>query len=129
MTYTPPVLPASGTTFAQFQAGGITAMLDRLIGLVIAGGTTPTRISLLRAAKQGNLQPVFKKLTTMAAEWNSGHPMPTANVATNLGDLHIVFMALAQCCQEAGVLMDANPGTLSKKATPLNVARDVRTWP
>lgn len=241
MTYQPPVLPPSGTNFAQFQAGGITAMLDRLIGLLVAqgptlaptaqpvigasgtggvlppgsyfavytesngigettaspgagaaltagqeltisfpalqagnvsrnvyvgypvagryflaaqgitassitfagplpvgGGEPPTtnstalstaKLSALRSPKQGNLQPVYKNLATLAEEWNSGRPIPTRDVSIKLGDAHIVFMALSQLIGESGVLMDANPGTLVLKPTPLNAAQQVRIWP
>jgi hypothetical protein len=130
MTYTPPVVPASGTTFAQFQRGGISAMIDRLIGVMIgAGPVTTSQLSMLRAAKRGNLQPVYKNLATLVAEWNAGRGMPSAVTAAKLSDLHMVFMALSQLCGEAGTLMDANPGTLGKQPTALNVARDVRTWP
>jgi hypothetical protein len=129
MAYVAPVVPASGTTFAQFQAGGISAMVERQIALLVSGGTTPVRISLLRAARAGNLQRVYKKLSTLVEEWNAGRPMVGADAELKLADLHIVFIALAQACQEAGGLMDANPGTLGSKPTPLNVAQAVRTWP
>jgi hypothetical protein len=130
MIYTPPVVPASGTTFAQFQHGGLTAMIERLIGVMIAGGpVTTSQLSMLRAAKQGNLQPVYKNLATLVEEWNAGRGVPSAVTAAKLSDLQMVFMALSQLCGEAGVLMDANPGTLGMKPSPLNAAQAWRTWP
>lgn len=130
MIYTPPVVPPSGTTFAQFQHGGISAMIDRLIGVMIAAGpVTTSQLSMLRAAKQGNLQPVYKNLATLAEEWNAGRPVPAAVTEAKVADLQMVFMALSQLIGEAGVLMDANPGTLGFKPTPLNAALPVRTWP
>lgn len=243
MSYQPPVLPPSGTTFAQFQQGGISAMLDRLLGLLQAAGATlapttaptlsmavasstlpaatyfavftesngigettaspvslgvavtlgetltltfpalqsgnvsrsaylgtsgtgpfslatrgitagsvtysaplpvgggpppgvnstdaisRTKISNLRAAKTGNLQYVFKNLSTFAAEWNSGRPIASEDTGIKIADAHIVWLALAQICQEAGVLMDANPGTLTTKPTAINSNMPVRTWP
>ena len=48
MAYTSPSITASGTTFAQLQAGGASGVLERLIA---ANSFTARQVALLRAIK------------------------------------------------------------------------------
>jgi hypothetical protein len=97
---------------------------------------TQVKINNLRAAKSGNLQPVYKMFSNMCADWNSGQPMGAEELMAKVHDFHIPVLALAQIANEIGVLMDAHPGTLGiLKSNLTNVqegtgaAIPVRTWP
>jgi hypothetical protein len=127
MSYSSPVVPASGTTFAQFQQGGFVGMLDRVI--VLMPTLTSRQINHLRKAKVGNLQDIFRHQSNMCRQWNQGRPMAVGDDEVLLYDYHLVWAVYASLSSEIGALMDANPGTLGLVPTPLNAPQSTRTWP
>jgi hypothetical protein len=119
-TYTPPTITASGTTFAQLRAGGASGHLERLI----AAQSPPLSgrmLSLCRAPKSGNLQFVYNQVRTVLEEF--------IDVKANLVQLQTVMAMLNTLCTEAGVLIDANPGTLGRTVNGVGNAVARRTWP
>jgi hypothetical protein len=126
-TYTPPSITASGTTFAQFQTGGISGHLERLIAAQT--GLSTKAIEMARAGKQVRFQQVYNRLSAVVEEFNSGRPSSTANVAAAFADLATVFAMLNTLCNEAGTLIAANPGTLHTGINPVGNAFTYRGWP
>lgn len=87
------------------------------------------KISELRSAGTGNLETTFQKLRQLTRNFNQGNPIAFDELQNKLMDTQLTFAALAQCCAEAGVLIDANPGTFGTVASLLNAPTPVRTWP
>ena len=83
----------------------------------------------MRAAKNGNLEDLYLLLRSVVSDFNRGDPSKFSDVITSLRDAHTSFLALATICNEAGVLIDANPGTLGTVLSPIGHGRTVRTWP
>lgn len=97
---------------------------------------TQSKINCLRAAKGGNLEPVYQNFSILCAQWNSGQPIAFTQSQAKLKDFHIAALALAQIANEIGVLMDAHPGTLGILHSNLTNVQEgtgaaipVRTWP
>jgi hypothetical protein len=124
MAYTAPTFTASGTTFAQLQAGGVSGQLERLI---TANAGEP--LSFFRSAKQGNLQEVYRHVSKTVTEFLRGQPVVVSALETDLKNAHATFLALATLCNEIGVLIDANQGTLGQKTTGIGILEQHRTWP
>ncbi len=93
-------------------------------------GLSTQKLSMLRAAKTGNLENDYRFLRQLVDEFLRGEPISFNDVIGKLRDAHVTFLALATVCAEIGVLIDANPGTLAATVVnPLVGGRVKRTWP
>jgi hypothetical protein len=86
-------------------------------------------LQMLRAAKDGNLEDVYRYLRSAIEEFNSGQPLTFQNAIQKLRHAHAVFAMLNTLCSEMGTLIDANAGTLGSAATGIGGRKNVRTWP
>jgi hypothetical protein len=127
----PYTLYAEGITAATYDLAVAVPSNSQAAGPPTANSTTLTvsKISMLRAAKAGNLQPVYKFGSQVANNFIRGEPVTFSLELAKLRDTHIVFAVYAAAFAEAGVLVDANPGTLGTAATGIGGRRAVRTWP
>jgi len=140
---------ASGGPFALYATGITTATFDCTVAAptnsyAVAppsvtttglswtdanGNVVNTPLKLLRAAKQGRLEDVFLYYAQVVRDFNQGNPLSFPAAVTKLRHCHVVSSVLATMCAEAGVLLDANPGTLATAATGIQGRKMVRTWP
>jgi hypothetical protein len=90
---------------------------------------TTQKIANIRAPINGNLQPIYNNMARVIDNFNSGNPMAFDITLTKLQDAALAFAVLSQCCSEAGVLIDANPGTFSTSPSILNAPTPIRVWP
>jgi hypothetical protein len=95
----------------------------------LTSSVTNKPLELIRAAKQGNLEDVYRYLAKALTEFNRGQPVTFNGILAKVRHAHTAFAMLATACAEIGTLMDANPGTLSSQATPIGGQRVIRTWP
>jgi hypothetical protein len=93
------------------------------------GNVHKKRLELLRSAKDGNLEDVYRYLRTLVADFNRGNPMGYTNTVNRLRDAHATFAILATLCSEIGTLIDANPGTTGRSTNGIGLATTRRTWP
>lgn len=128
MAYTNPVVTASGATFAKLQAGGISGHLELLITAQAPPLTQPI-LTLLRAAKDGNLEDTYRRLRSVVTEYLRGEPVAIVDIEANLKNVHTALAILTTLCAEEGVLIDANQGTLTSVATGPGQRRPKRTFP
>ena len=84
---------------------------------------------LIRAAKDGNLDDVYRRLRQLIYEWNLGSPVPPGQTLSSLKRIHNAVAVLAQLCLEMGTLIDANPGHFTVSRTGIGDAAYKRTWP
>jgi hypothetical protein len=127
LTYTPPAITASGTTFVQLQAAGLSGHLERLIAAQ-AGLNTPTT-ELLRSAKNNNLQDAYKFFRSTVEQFIAGQPVATAAIKAQMLAAQTTFALYATLANEIGVLVDANPGSLHNSTNGIGNAIVKRTWP
>jgi hypothetical protein len=87
MAYTSPIIASSGTTFALFQAGGATGILERLIAANLAGTAAPSAPTLSATGggtTGGNLAagPYYVKVTeTNGIGETTGSPEVSVTIA------------------------------------------------
>ena len=86
-------------------------------------------IELIRSAKNGNLQDVYRYLARVVTDFNEGDPMTFAATTTKVRHAHVAIAVLNQACTEMGMLIDGNPGTLNRRTTGIGGSKTVRTWP
>ncbi len=86
-------------------------------------------LSLLRAAKDGNLEDVYTYLRTCISDFNRGNPISFNGEIAKLRHAHIVFAMLSTLCSEMGTLIDANAGTLGLSSNVIGNTTTKRTWP
>ena len=84
---------------------------------------------LIRAAKDGNLEDVYRRLRQLIYDWNHGSPVPPGQTLFNLKRVHNAVAVLAQLCSEMGTLIDANPGHIHYNQTGIGGSGYKRTWP
>jgi hypothetical protein len=84
---------------------------------------------LTRAAKDGNLEDVYRRLRQIVSEWNHGAPVPPAQTLASLKRVHNAIAVLAQLCSEIGTLIDANPGHINVVRAGIGDAVYQRSWP
>jgi hypothetical protein len=92
-------------------------------------GFTVLDFQLIRSAKDGNLEDVYRRLRQVIYDWNHGSPVPPGQTLFNLKRIHNVFSTLAQLCTEMGTLIDTNPGHINPVVTGVGNAGSKRTWP
>jgi hypothetical protein len=93
-------------------------------------GLSALKISALRSIEDGNLQTTLRVLRSLVTSFIQGDAVPFDTFNVKLRDAAITFTALAQLCNEVGVLVDANPGTIGLGPPSLITAQSTqRTWP
>ena len=120
----------SGAAAEQFVRGrSATVNTTGLTYVDSKGITSNTALSLIRSAKDGNLQDVYNFLRTEVTNFLRGNPVPVSGLVMKLRHANAAFQMYATLCQEMGTLIDANAGTLGTKQDTIgfNVAK--RTWP
>jgi hypothetical protein len=110
VSYTAPTITASGGTFAQLQALGLSGWLDLL---ATANSLTDAQRAELHRSALSNQ--IFLRAAGAVTNYTSGAPVATADIAAELLDLATVFSVVATALNEIGTLIDANPGTLTNK--------------
>jgi hypothetical protein len=85
--------------------------------------------SNIRAAKDGNLQQVYKNAAVALDRWLRGDPISSAGIVAKLRHAHAAFAVIAQAFADAGTLVDANAGTLKPAPTGIGGMTTTRTWP
>jgi hypothetical protein len=83
----------------------------------------------IRAAKDGNLQPVYNEAARSLGDWNHGDPVTSRGIAQSLRHSGVAFAFIAQAFAEAGTLVDANSGTIAPIMTGTTTSSTQRTWP
>jgi len=94
-----------------------------------AGVAECKALELIRSAKDGNLEDVFRYYGRVIRAFIEGDPITFMSAIEKLRHAHTVFALLATMCAEAGTLIDANAGTLGGTATPIGTPTRDRTWP
>jgi hypothetical protein len=84
---------------------------------------------LIRAAKDGNLEDIYRRLRQIVYDFNHGAPVGHANCLLSLKRVHNAFIVLAQLCSEMGALIEANPGHIKVTQNGIGDATTKRTWP
>jgi hypothetical protein len=84
---------------------------------------------LIRAAKDGNLEDVYRRLRQLIHDWNLGSPVAPGQTLSNLKRVHNVIALLNQLCLEMGTLVDANPGHIKTTPSGIGNMTSKRTWP
>jgi hypothetical protein len=95
----------------------------------VNSNTHNKRLELLRAAKDGNLEDVYRYLRQAVYDFLHGNPMTFSGAVMRIRDAHIVFSMLATLCAEEGVLIDANPGTIGLHTDTIGLTSNKRTFP
>ncbi len=129
--YANPNVVASGTTFDQFQQGGLSGQIDRLITAAATNGTplSSATIWILRSSKRGNLDQAYIRLRNLVANFNGGIPMPINELESEFLDIHAAFAVIATACAEIGALIDQNPGNFRDTSVPIGISNIEREWP
>lgn len=127
----PYTLYADGVTAATFACSAAVLANSKAVAPPATNttGFSTKTLSLLRAAKRGNLQDVYVFLADVVTNFTSGQNVDFGIEIKKLHDAHVAFLALATICAEIGVLLDANPGTLGSVATGIGNRQVTRTWP
>jgi hypothetical protein len=86
-------------------------------------------LELLRGAKDGNLELAYKYAREIVTDFNRGEPVSFNGMITKFRHAHVVFAMLATVFAEAGVLLDANAGTLGLGTNGIGNTKTKRTWP
>jgi hypothetical protein len=93
------------------------------------GNVVLTVLQALRAFKDGNGEDAYRFLAKFIQDFNEGDPMSFVAALQKLRHAHAIFLTLATLCNEAGVLLDANAGTLGRSQDGIGNSKGVRTWP
>ena len=110
MAYSSPVIVPSATTFAQLKSGGFHGQLTRLAN---ANAFSPAIRSLIL----GPLDKVESGIVQVLDAFLHGEPISTADINAKLLVYSTALKAIAAALDEANVLVDANPGTLTTVAS------------
>jgi len=108
----PPTGNTTGLTFTNAQGTGEVATLQ-----------------LIRSAKDGNLEDVFRYYARAIRNFVEGDPLSFQGAVEKLHHAHTVFAMLDTMAAEAGVLVDANPGHFAATVNPIGVPAPSRAWP
>ena len=126
MSYTTPTIAASGGTFAQLQAGGLSGQVERIIA---ANGFSGRAVSLIRSGESGQFQRLYGAAAEAVSNYVRGVPMTTADANALLLDLATALKALLAATEEVATLVAANPGTIRQAITNPNHPTIKRTFP
>jgi hypothetical protein len=119
---------AVGSTFS-FSAPAPAANYAALPPTVNTTGYGVIDFQLLRAAKTGRLEDVYRRLRSVVYDWNRGSPVSHPQSLANLKRVHNALAVLGQLCAEIGALVEANPGHITENTNGIGNAAYRRTWP
>jgi hypothetical protein len=105
MSYQSPTINPSGTTFAQFEAGGFHGQLTRVVN---ANSFSATVRSLIL----GPLDVVERGIVHTIDAFLRGDPITTRDANASLMSYALTLKAITAALDEVNALVDANPGTL-----------------
>lgn len=128
MSYTAPSVDASSQTFADLQSKGLSGMVD---GLIAAQDPAMTAAAVsythqLLTINQASL--VAERAKQLVDSYLHGDPVLIATLKTEIFDLQYAFAVIHKTLGEIGVLVDANPGTLTFGPNLLT-GKTIRTFP
>lgn len=86
-------------------------------------------LELVRGAKNGNLELAYKYAREVVSDFSRGEPVTFNGMMMKFRHAHVCFAMLATVFAEAGVLLDANAGTLTAGSNVIGNSRLKRTWP
>jgi hypothetical protein len=92
------------------------------------GRVLNTPLVLLRAAKDGNLDDVYRYAAQVVRTFLEGEPVPWLPLVQKFKHAHAAVAALNQVLTDVGTLLDANAGTLGIARTGIGAQKQVRTW-
>ena len=94
------------------------------------GNVINKSLSLVRAAKDGNLESVYEFLRGVIEEFNGGEPKTfIATIRETPARTHDLRDAGPPCAPRSATLIDANPGTLHYADLPIGIPSTYRSWP
>lgn len=108
MSYEPPRVIASGASLEQLRQGGVSGLLEEIIA---ANNEDYTALDyqLIRSAKDGRLENVFRQMRQLVYEYNTRHRRDEKdNALRQLKRIHNVFAVMGQLCLETATLIDAS---------------------
>ncbi len=86
-------------------------------------------LSYIRSFERGNAQMLYNDLSKIVNDYLRGDPIPYGAVLSKFRHCATAFATLSKSCDEVGVLLDANPGSLSTTATGTGGRIGQRTFP
>jgi hypothetical protein len=86
-------------------------------------------LSLIRSAKDGNLEDVYRAAARVINTFLRGDPIAFPGVIQKLRHAHTAIAALDKLLSDIGTLIDANAGTLGTTTTGIGHQIRKRTWP
>ncbi len=93
------------------------------------GVTENITLSLIRSAKDGSFEQLYRYYARVISDFDQGEPLPFSSAIEKLHHAHVAFAILNTMATEAGVLIDANPGHFTPTATPIGTTANRRFWP
>jgi len=120
------------TVVAPTNSYAVNAPTINTTGLIYTdanGNTNNKTLELIRSAKDGNFQDLYRFLRQTIEEFNSGQPTSWQGKMTKLRQAHAAIAILDKLCSEMGMLMDANAGTLYLAPVGPGLQRQYRGWP
>ncbi len=85
--------------------------------------------SLIRSAKDGNLEDVYRAIRNLARQFLQGEPVTFPGAVQKFRHYSAAIAVFNQLCTEIGTLLDANAGTLGLTSTGIGGEKQHRTWP
>jgi hypothetical protein len=95
----------------------------------ITGGTQNKTLELVRSAKNGRLDDVYRFLRQAIEEFISGKPVSFSGLQLKLRHAQTAVAMLNVLCTEMGTLISANAGTPGNSADAIGIQERKRTWP
>jgi len=93
------------------------------------GNTIKSSLSLIRSAKDNNLEDAYRHLRGVVAKFNQGEPVSFTGTLAKFRHAHAAFAVFAQLCSEMGTLIDANPGHFATAPSGIGTSQPRRSWP
>lgn len=132
MAYTSPTISASGATWADLKAGGLSGHLEKIIA---ANTLSAEATSYVRLVRERQIQRLFDRLQSQLDAFLGGDPVSPPDGSGNLVDLDgrladfaAALKAFATAVDEIAALVDANPGTIGTAKNPAGEIVTRRTW-
>jgi hypothetical protein len=125
------VLYARGITTTTFSLSSTAPGTNYSVALPTANttGFDLRAYELLRSAKYGNFEDVYRRLRMLVYDFNHGSPVPHPDLLSRLQHVAFIFAMFHQLCIEIGTLIDANPGHINPVINTIGNAANKRTWP
>ena len=126
MAYTAPTISASGQTFADLQALGFAPFAA---GVAAANSATVAQTTLVNQMMVSNqrIWPVARAID-IVSNYLYGRSVAISEFESQLYDINFAVAIVNQALAEVGELMDANPGTIVDKYSPLGTVTATRVF-